>query len=99
VLDEEVRQEARARLTIGPRVPDDIELDARYLGYAATNDALAKLLFEVNNPFIDTRMWPYTHIDWTLASAELLDEKGRQSLLQIRGHWFDALAATPVVAV
>lgn len=99
LLDERTREEARTALSIGPRIPDDTELSARYLGYAESEEDLAQLMFKMDSPHIDTRQWPFAFIDWPAAASHLLGGDGTRALLEIRGHWFDALASTPTVAV
>lgn len=97
MLSDTTLEEARAKLTLGPVVPDDQELMARYLGQHDGFPALAKSLFQMDAPHVDTSAWPYAHIDWTEAAEVLFRDGQKRHFLEVDGHWFDALAAKPVV--
>lgn len=97
MLDVSVRDAAAQALTIGTRRPSDEEVEARYLGEYQTAADLARALFLMDNAHISLGSWPYSHIDWTAAANELFADGGDKSLLNIGGHWFDALAAPPIV--
>ena len=96
--DSTIAGKAREKLTLGPLVPSDDELAARYLGYYESPAALARALYAMDAPHIDLAAWPHAHIDWALAAAALFAGDGGRHLLQVDGHWFDALAAPPVLA-
>lgn len=96
MLDDDIRDKARQKLTVGPRIPDDAELDARYLGRYDSHAQLVRMLFTMDAPHIDLGVWPYCHIDWDRAASALALD-GPVNLLEIDGHWFDALAAAPVL--
>lgn len=89
---------AREKLTLGQRVPDDSELMARYLGQYDSMAELAKAMFLMDSPHVSLGTWPYSHIDWPVAAEELFRDGGQINLLEVDGHWFDALAAAPIVA-
>lgn len=97
MLDDTILDQARQKLTLGPSVPDDEELNARYLGQYDSHAQVARALFIMTNPHIDLAVWPFTHIDWTQAAETLFLGDGGRDLLEVGGHWFDALAAPPVV--
>lgn len=99
MLDEKILNEARSRLTLGPRVPGDDELEARYVGEYQTEAQLYRALFLMDAPHIDVNQWPYCHIDWERAAAAASLGGSRRHLLEIEGHWFDAFAEPPVVAM
>jgi hypothetical protein len=94
MLSDDILEQARTKLTLGPLVPDDDELMARYLGTFTSYSEVVKSLFQSDSPHIDVAAWPYAHIDWDAASEAL----GRRDVLEVDGHWFDALAAKPPVA-
>lgn len=98
MLDDKILDQAREKLTLGPLVPDDHELTARYLGEYSSRGQLARGLFLIDAPHIDLGVWPYCHIDWETAATALFLGDGAHHLLEIDGHWFDALAAPPVHA-
>lgn len=98
MLDDGILNQARQKLTLGELVPDDAELGARYLGQYDTRAQLARGLFLIDAPHIDLGVWPYCHIDWESAAEALFLGGGSNSLLEVNGHWFDALAAPPVIA-
>lgn len=98
MLDANTREQARVKLTVGPLVPDDTELDARYLGEFPGREELARALFQMDAPHIEITRWPYSHIDWDAAADELFARDGARNLLEVNGHWFDALAQAPVLA-
>lgn len=97
MLDETTLDRAREKLTLGRMVPDDAELVARYLGEYDSRSHLARALFLMDAPHVDLAAWPYCHIDWEEAAAALFLGGGGRNLLEIDGHWFDALATPPVV--
>ena len=98
LIDQRIFNAAADKLTVGTRRPSDDEVRARYLGEYATLPDLAQALFSIDNAHIDLDTWPYSHIDWAKAAAEIFGNGGDKSLLNIGGHWFDALAQPPVLA-
>ena len=97
-MSRQTLEHARQALTLGPRIPDDTEMTARYLGAFSGREELARGLFQMDAPHIDLDQWPYSHIDWSAAAAELFIGDGARNLLEVNGHWFDALAQAPVLA-
>lgn len=99
MLDDSILDRARQKLTLGPLVPDDAELNARYLGQYDSRAQLARALFLMDSPHIDLSSWPHCHIDWDSAAEALFLDGGVGHLLEIEHHWFDALAAPPVLSL
>lgn len=97
MLDDTILDQARAKLTLGPSVPDDDELTARYLGEYDSLAQVARGLFMMTNPHVDLAVWPFIHIDWEQAAETLFLGDGAKGLVEVDGHWFDALAAPPVI--
>jgi len=98
LLDDDILNRARRELTLGPLIPDDDELNARYLGHYNSRAELAKALFEIDSPHVDLASWPHCHLSWESAAQALFLGGAANNLLEIDGHWFDALATPPVVA-
>ena len=98
MLEDSILDQARRKLTLGALVPDDAEICARYLGQYDSHAQLARGLFLMDAPHIDLAVWPYCHIDWDAAAKALFIGGGSTSLLEVDGHWFDALASPPVIA-
>lgn len=97
LLDAKIRDQAREKLTLGPLIPDDQELDARYLGQYESLAHLARGLFAMKSPHIVLSEWPYCHIDWEAAATALFLDGSLRDLLEVDGHWFDALAEPAVI--
>lgn len=98
MLTDAVLETAREKLTVGPLVPDDAELLARYLGEYEDRASLARALFQMDAVHVEVGKWPYSHIDWDAAAAALFAGDGGRNLLEVDGHWFDALAQAPILA-
>jgi len=98
LLDRNVLDAAADALTFGTRRPTDEEVSARYLGKYRTRADLARALYAMGNAHLDLDTWPLSHIDWEQAADDLFEDGGSRSLLNVGAHWFDALAAPPVVA-
>jgi len=89
-LHDTIREQARNLLTRDGIVPDDAELDVRYLGQFASRADVYKHLSIIGSPHIDFEVWPYTHIDWRAAAAEVEEDADTDPLLVIDNHYFDA---------
>lgn len=87
-MHDTIRELARKHLTRGSVVPDDAEIDARYLGQFVSMADVYKHLFAIDSPHINVHEWPYAYIDWNEAALAVTDSD--HSLLIVDGHYFDA---------
>lgn len=77
-------------------VPQRVTINLTAMMAALT--ALARALFQMDAVHVEIAKWRYCHIDWEAAATALFAGDGGRNLLEVDGHWFDALAQAPVLA-